>query len=166
MRRHRPRTAVAIAALAIIAGGCKKLDNNRIPPAPVYISFPTEDVWRIYGVTATPDFRYFIKSERKPANYPYTALSQTGYGGVLLVCDVHNQPQAFDLACPVEANPTVRIKVDTDKADAFCPKCHSRYSIYTNGGTPTSGPALDDGYGLERYYCGRSQGGEYMTVTR
>lgn len=155
----------AIAAITVFCG-CNRLDDNRIPPAPVYIAFPSEAEWRLYGVTATPDHRSFIKPERKPANFPYTALSQTGFGGVLLVADVHNTPQAFDLACPVEARQDVRIAVDEEKHDAYCPKCHSRYSIYTNGGTPTSGPALDDGYGLTRYACTPRTTGEYMVISR
>ncbi len=156
----------AISAAAIMAlSGCKKLDDNRIPPAPVYIAFPTEDMWRLYGVPATPTFKYFIKGKQEPSGFPYTALTETGYGGVLLVADVHNQPCAFDLSCPVEARRDVRIVVDTEKSDAYCPVCHSRYSIYTNGGTPTSGPALEDSYGLERYYVAPGRTGEYVVVT-
>ena len=155
-----------IAMLAAGVAGCKQLDNDRIPPAPVYIPFQSEDLWRLYGTPASPTFRYFIKSERQPSGYPYSALSETGYGGVLLVADIHNQPCAFDLSCPVEARRDVRIVVDTEKADAYCPRCHSRYSIYSNGGIPTSGPALDDSYGLQRYAVTYGQNGEYITVTR
>lgn len=151
--------------MAAALGGCDKLDDDRIPPAAVNISFATEDMWRLYGVPATPDYRYFIKSERVPAGYPYAALTQTGFGGVLLVADVHNEPVAFDLACPVEARSDVRIAVDPQKADAYCPKCHSRYSIYTNGGIPTSGPALEDNYALRRYVVRTGIAGEYRLVT-
>lgn len=159
-------TTAFLAVVALFCAGCKHLDTNRIPPAPVYIPFQTEDLWRLYGAPAAPTFRYFIKGERKPEGYPYSAMSETGYGGVLVVADIHNQPCAFDLSCPVEARRDVRIIVDTQKADAYCPKCHSRYSIYTNGGIPTSGPALDDSYSLQRYSVTSGQGGEFMTVTR
>lgn len=164
LKRILLSAAVVVAVLGL--SGCKQLDDDRIPPAPVYIGFVTESMWEIYGVPATPSYKYFIKSEKKPAGYPYSALSETGYGGVLLVADIHNQPLAFDLSCPVECRRDVRIVVDTEKLDAYCPKCHSRYSIFSNAGTPTSGPAQEDGYGLQRYSVHTGTQGEYMTVTR
>lgn len=155
-----------ICVLALGASSCKSLDDDRIPPAPVRITFPTVAEWQIYGTPGATDYKRFIKSEKIPSNYPWTALTETGYGGVLLCSDVHGAPVAYDLSCPVEIRPDIRIIVDNEAMNAYCPKCHSVYDIFTNYGQPLSGPAAEDGYGLQKYYVGAGAAGEYMVVSR
>lgn len=146
--------------------GCKHLDDDRIPPAPVRLSFNTIADWNTYGVTGALGHKRYIKSERIPRDFPYTALSQTGFGGILIVGDILGAPRAYDLACPVECKADVCIIVDTEASNAYCPKCHSVYDIFTNYGQPLSGPAHDYGYGLQKYYIGAGNQGEYMVVIR
>ena len=106
---------VLILAAATLLGGCNKVDNRRIPFASVRIALDNDGLWSTYGVSGFGDYRRFIKSERVPANFTYTALTYTGYGGVLLVSgkqatgDGYGYPLAYDLACPVEARQTVRL---------------------------------------------------------
>jgi len=115
--------AMAVAAIfAFISSACHTIDDDRIPVAPVNIVFNTVADWNIYGVAGAMDYRYFIRDLRKPSNYPYTAMTYTGFGGVLLVSDVMGNPQAYDLACPVEADKNVRVEID-DEFLAHCPKC-------------------------------------------
>ena len=146
--------------------GCKHLDDDRIPPAPVRLEFRTVADWNLYGVPGALGYRRYIKSERIPANFPYVALSQTGFGGVLIVGDILGAPRAYDLACPVECKADVRIVIDEEASKAYCPKCKSVYDVFTNYGQPLSGPALEYGYGLRKYYVGAGSQGEYMVVTR
>lgn len=54
------------------------------------------------------------------ADYPYTALDETGYGGVLLLSDVHGVPKAYDAACPVEVKRDVRVFINGSH-EAECP---------------------------------------------
>lgn len=178
---HLPRrwvlTGVLVAKLLFAAivigaffalGGCSSVDNKRTPPAPVRIAFPTEAEWRLWGTPAATDYRTFIfnANERVPANFPWTALTHTGYGGVLLVSDVMGTPVAFDLSCPVENRADVRVAVDTETNQAVCPVCKSRYEVFSNFGIPLSGRAHDLGYALTRYNVGPGQGGEYRVITR
>ncbi|MDE6085539.1 MAG: hypothetical protein K2G40_03950 [Muribaculaceae bacterium] len=158
-------TSLMVTALAVFSEGCRHLDTDRIPPAPVRLSFTTLNEWDIYGTPGAMNHKRYIKSERIPANFPYTALSQTGFGGLLLVGDIFGAPRAYDLACPVECRSDVRIVVDEETGKARCPKCHSVYDIFTNYGQPLEGPALRDGYGLRQYYVGAGNQGEYMVVT-
>lgn len=132
---------------------CKRVDDDRIPPVGVNIVFTTEGVWNTYGVSAAHEYRRFIRTAtmKVPADFPYTVSSATGYGGVLLVGDVFGNPVAYDLACPVEVKPDIRVEVDIDAADAYCKICGSTYDIFMGNGNPTSGPAADKGYGLTRY---------------
>lgn len=159
------RYAVMSAALMAFSA-CHSIDDDRIPPMNVYLNFNTVGDWTLYGVPGAGSYRQFIKAERIPAQYPYSAISATGFGGVLLVGDVHGQPVAYDLACPVECRADVRIKVNADALNAECPSCHSTYDIVTNYGYPLSGKAAEKGYGLQRYHVAPGRNGEYMIVTR
>lgn len=156
---------LSLAAAALFCA-CNHLDDQRTPPAKVYIPFVSEHDWNTYGTPGASDYRIFIKDERKPANFPYTALSATGFGGVLLVGDIHGSPVAYDLSCPVENRNDVRLTVDAEQMQAYCPKCNSRYEIITNYGIPLSGPAKDNEYGLTKYYVGPGLNGEYMIISR
>lgn len=157
------KLSVAVAVLTVVAG-CDKLDDERIPPAAVRIAFNTVHEWDLYGTPGALDFRYFIREERVPANYPWTSLTYTGFGGILLVGDINGEPRAYDLACPVECKYNVRVAVDMESNTARCPVCHSEYDVFTNYGHPLSGPAADDGYGLRVYRVAPGNQGEYLVV--
>lgn len=163
-RRLAP--ALALAAACALASGCQHIDDNRIPPSPVFVQFTTVGDWQIYGVAGAGLFRYFIKEDKQPAGYPYTVLTATGFGGVLLMGDVHGEPVAYDLACPVECRSDVRVRVVEDNLTAECPKCHSVYDVASAYGYPLSGPAAEDGYGLQRYYVHSGNNGIYRVITR
>ena len=164
--KARFRHVAAIMSLVFILAGCKHVDDDRTPPAGVWIVFATEPGWTKYGVPSALDHKMFILSEGIPQNFPYTAMMQTGYGGVLLVGDINGRPAAYDLSCPVENKPDIRIRVDEDKHDAYCAKCGSRYSVYSNYGLPTAGPAADSDhpYALRKYTVAGGPNGEYRVV--
>lgn len=160
------RLAVALVLSTLFLCACDSVDDRRIPSMPVRIDFPTVGDWQQYGVAGALDYRSFIKSERIPRGFPYTDMSVTGFGGVLIVCSFDNVPLAYDLSCPVEVSPTVRVAVDTDNNVARCNKCGSTYDVYRTG-APLSGPASEHGYALTRYNVHRGQEAlQYMTVTR
>ena len=149
---HRASAAAAALALllALLTTACATTDSDRIPPAPVRIDFQTVGDWTLYGVAGALDSRVFIRNQSLPVNYPYTDASATGYGGVLLVGSFTGEPAAYDLACPVEAKPSVRIAVVADEGMAECPQCHSTYDVFRTG-APLSGPAADKHYALRAY---------------
>lgn len=147
------RTAVALAAVAVATSSCEKIDSNRIPPVNVNLMFNTIGDWQLYGVNGGGQTRDYIKSEGKPAGYPYKMTEYTGYGGVMIVCDPNGDYIAYDLSCPVEVKPDVRIQIDKDNAlagMAKCPKCGSTYDLFSQGAA-ISGEAWKLKYGLERY---------------
>ena len=159
--------AAVLAALAIVlaVSSCDTLDNERIPVQPVNISFATVADWNVYGVSGALTWRSFVREERLPSNYPYTAMTYTGFGGVLLVGDVFGNPQAYDLACPFECSRTVRLFINTEAEHlAECPKCGSRFNVFSLTGHPVSGPAAERGYALRRYRVEPGRAGEYYIV--
>lgn len=109
--------AVGALALSVAACGCDHVDFDRIPPANVRLSFDTRAEWERYGTPGALDHRRFILDGnlRVPSDFPWTGLTYTGFGGILLVGDLSGAPYAYDLACPVEVNRNVRIEIDTQE---------------------------------------------------
>ncbi|MDE6454167.1 MAG: hypothetical protein K2L27_08200 [Muribaculaceae bacterium] len=160
----RKRAAAAVTALALaIAPSCHHLDDDRVPLMPVSLSFNTQADWTLYGTPAALDARLFVKSLRMPSNYPYTAIDETGYGGIFLVCDVMGTPRAFEAACPVEVKRDVRVFIN-DSHEAECPQCHSTYDVFSLDGHPLSGRAANEGWGLRRYSVSPGTRGEFMII--
>ncbi len=147
------RRFFALALLAAVLTGCDTIDDDRIPSVPVNVSFQSVGMWNTFGISGAMDYRMFINTtrDRVPVNFPYTVSMYTGYGGVLLVGDLYGNPVAYDLSCPVECSPNVRIVVDYDHNDAYCPECGSSYDIFSGLGNPTGGRAAEMGWGLRHY---------------
>ena len=148
----------------MICAGCHTLDDDRIPVTPVNLAFTSEANWNIYGATGAMDYNIFIRDQRIPRNFPYTAATYTGFGGILLVSTVLGEPAAYDLACPVERNHDVVVAIDPESMLAECPVCHSTYDVFSLNGYPVSGIAADNGYGLRRYRVARGRV-DYMLVS-
>ena len=130
---------------------------------PVWLSFNSQAEWQLYGVPAALDARLFVKSAAQPPNYPYKALEETGYGGILLVCDMMGMPKAFDASCPVEIRRDVRVFIN-ESHEAECPECHSTFDVFSLDGHPLSGRAANEGWGLRRFTVAPGTRGEVMTV--
>lgn len=161
---------IAAGALLVLSllthAGCTSVNDERIPYSPVRISFRSQGDWQTFGVGGAAETRSFILQERLPAGFPYTAMSATGFGGVLLVCDYDGEYRAFDLACPVECRSNIRIRpvLNDGEPRGECPVCGSTYDIFRYGG-PLSGPAAQHRYGLTHYFVAPGYSGEFMTIT-
>ncbi len=162
MRFPKHILVVAAAAFALTAVSCHKVDDERIPYAPVYIPFTTSGDWDTFGVSGAMLTNSFIKSQGIPEGYFYTDLAQTGFGGVLLVSNFSGEPRAYDLSCPVECRRDIIITVDGEVA--VCHTCGSTYDIF-NAGAPVDGPAAQHHYGLERYNVSSGNGTIFRIIT-
>ena len=138
----------------------------------VNIDLSNPGIWSTFGVHGFGDYEYFIfsSSERKPPNFPYSYNSATGYGGVLLIGgqNVYTgdvAPLAYDLSCPVERMPDIRVKVDDETDEAVCPVCESHYNVVAANGAPVSGPAVSMKYAMTPYNCYPTVNGGYI-ITR
>lgn len=158
-------------AILLLMTGCHQLNDERIPAMAVNIDLSNQGIWNSYGTPGYGQYNYFIytSSIRLPAGFPYSYYSATGYGGVLLITgqgfsgDV--EPLAYDLSCPVERQPDVRVYIDNNSLDAVCPECHSHYNVVEAGGAPISGPAESMHYALTPYSCYPTNTGGYV-ITR
>lgn len=163
-------TAVALAAAGL--SSCHNIDDERIPNFAVNINLGTPALWNTYGVAGFGAHRNFILTSalRVPADFPYHQQSATGFGGLLLIGGMDpfttdtNCPLVYDLACPVEMQADVRVRIDGDLYEAVCPECGSHYDVTMAGGAPLSGPAATHRYGLRRYQCLPTGNGGYLIV--
>lgn len=164
--------AITLSAGALLS--CNSVNDERIPNMRVSINLGDAGLWNQYGVAGFGISRNFIPELKEPSGFAYSASSGAGFGGVLLIGGMDpftgdtNVPLAYDLACPVECKPSVRVKVDNSTFEAICPECGSKYDVTMRGGAPISGPAADKNhrYGLRRYNCIPSQYGGYIIVNR
>lgn len=155
-----------VAALVSMSACSADIDDERVPRARVYIPFTTVGDWNIFGVHAALQSRRFIPQLREPAGYVWTAISAAGYGGILLTADAFGNYWVFDLCCPVERDPQVRVEVAKGATEARCPKCGSTYDVFSLQGHPVSGRATELGYGLRHYRVGPGRANSaYMVVS-
>lgn len=174
-----PMSLIKWGTLAVIAlTGCHSVDVNdsRIPSSPVYVPFTTISDWETYGVGGADGIgsalqtRVFNREAHIPSNYFYPDYSYTGYGGLLLVGDVHSIPRCFDMSCPVERQRDKRVAIDPETNLARCPWCGSTYDVFCVKGLPPGYPvggiALDEGYSLRNYSVIFGGDGRYALLSR
>lgn len=153
--------------------GCNTVDNERIPNMAVNISLSDAGLWNTYGVSGFGSNRNFIYDPgggSVPSGFPYKYGSATGFGGVLLIegmdpfSTVTAVPLAYDLACPVERKPDIRVIIDSETYVAVCPQCKSSYDVTMQRGAPISGEASTGKYkyALKSYNCYPSGAGGYI----
>lgn len=166
-----PALVISLLA-ALVAGGCHEADDNALPAYPVSIDLGNTGLWNVYGVSGFGIHRSFVLASgvRIPEDFPYRETSRTGFGGVLLIGGMDpytgdtNVPLAYDLACPVEKRPDVRVAVDEATTEAVCPVCGSRFDVTMAGGSPLSGPAASKKrkVAMTRYRCLPTVNGGYL----
>ena len=173
MARRLIKESLAAVAVILPAAlpGCGSVDDDRIPAMAVSVNISGMGMWNTYGVSGYGQSRRFILSStrREPAGFPYTQTSSTGFGGILLISGIDpfsgdSSPLAYDLACPVERKPDVRVNVEGELYEAVCPVCGSHYDVTMGGGAPLSGPAAEGKYkyALRRYQCLPGIDGGYL----
>ena len=131
--------------------GCSDVDDERIPVTSVRIEVTLAQQQNTeYWANAPATYVTFLKPNI-PYGFPYTISSTTGYGGVLQACGYNNELFAFDLSCPFEHNPNIRIEISKIDLNAYCRECGSTYDVFYGSGAPISGPSASNGYALKKY---------------
>ncbi|MDD6209073.1 MAG: hypothetical protein PUB21_00535 [Bacteroidales bacterium] len=114
---------------------------NPIPNVPVVLdidlTFKDKDLVPVYAV--------------KSYTTPKTATEKLGFGGVVVIHGLDNgsgqEYYAYDLACPNESTPDIRVAPDSI-GHAKCTNCKSEYDLSIGLGNRISGPSKSD---LKRY---------------
>ncbi|MBR5240660.1 MAG: hypothetical protein IKW05_01850 [Muribaculaceae bacterium] len=156
---------IVLFFITIVCWGCSDVDDQRVPLTSVRIEVTlAQQQNRSYWANVPATFVTFLKPN-VPYGFPYTISSTTGYGGVLQVCGFDNQLFAFDLSCPYEHNPNIRIEISETDLNAFCRECSSTYDVFYGSGAPINGPSAINGYSLRKYNITYiSSTGSYMII--
>ena len=115
--------------LAMVFAGCKNQTTTSIPSTRVELEFNIlreAPLLNAMGGVAT-----FIK--------PRYSNEYVGYGGVVVFHNFDDSFAAYDLACPNEVDPQVRLNVDSIVGEAICPKCGAVFDIGYARGYPVQG---------------------------
>lgn len=154
---------IAVTLMVAIAGGsCTEIDDDRAYGT-VRIDISTLAEWSVYGVNGLGSYRVFSKDRRQPSNFPYTATTYTGLGGVLLI-DIGvgtTQPAAYEMACPYERTKSVVVSIDSN-LEAVCPECESRFNVLLGQGAAIEGPAYEKHMAMHSYRVTAMSGGGYL----
>ncbi|MPL88925.1 hypothetical protein SDC9_34954 [bioreactor metagenome] len=138
----------------LIISGCEDDYVSSIPIRPVYMSINLTIA--PYSTLRYASNQYFVFD--KPRHNEIS--DRIGYGGILLYAGFDENYYAFDLACPYEADYSVRIKPN-DVGQAVCESCGSVYDISYGIGNPVEGPGKE---ALKRYKT--SLQGDYIYITQ
>ncbi|MDY5969607.1 MAG: hypothetical protein SPJ13_06310 [Bacteroidales bacterium] len=119
---------IPLAALFCLAApSCERNGHCHIPVGETSFSvFPNDASY--HGLNAVGGYMYFIG----------------GHRGVVVIRTEQNAFAAYERSCPLDTNTSVRVSDALGSAVLECPKCGSRFSVYTSGiplegsGTPCS----------------------------
>ena len=136
----------------LMLSACGGSTESPIPPAPVYYEVALQ----------LPQYRP-LQSPGGVVLVPRSEFEamRVGARGLALVHALEREEYyAFDLACPVEPYPWVRLELSG--LELRCPKCESHFDILSGTGRPTSGVARSP---LRRYRAVRLEGQAKLLVT-
>ena len=120
-----------ISLFVCLAFSCEDEVYSPIPWAPVSFQLHLND--EDSALNGSLSYKIFTQKRADTDRF--------GYGGLLVINAMGINPlnlKAYDLACPVEVDPHIKIKPDAEGITATCPKCGAVYNISSNG-MPISG---------------------------
>ncbi|MDR1563298.1 MAG: zinc ribbon domain-containing protein [Dysgonamonadaceae bacterium] len=130
------RKAILTLLLVSLAAACDDEYNSPIPHYDVRLELNLN----------TLDNDLIPVLAAKVFTAPRTSLDRLGYGGLLIINGIGSGTDfsginlyAYDLACPNEAKPNIRVVPDSDGLRAVCPHCGAVFSIAYGTGNPESG---------------------------
>jgi nitrite reductase/ring-hydroxylating ferredoxin subunit len=130
---------------------CNDNYMSSIPDYPVYLELNL--------TTTYPTFR---NSYNKSMTFikPFTAIERIGYGGILVYTGFEGEYYAFDMSCPYEHQPTIRV-YPNGLGQVICEGCGTVFDISYGVGNPTSGKTKEV---LKKYRTSLS--GDVLYITR
>ncbi|MDO5571529.1 MAG: hypothetical protein Q4F97_08740 [Bacteroidales bacterium] len=130
----------AYLVLVLLAFACDDTSESVIPSYRVYLELNLN----IYTSLKTQGGYELITKRPNESSY-------IGYGGVLVVCTYDGNYYAYDLACPYDKNPGIKLNINSEMK-AVCNKCGSEFNgIFWGNKAPTAGPALKGALTLRNY---------------
>lgn len=139
-----------LCSLSIIS--CQDSQTIVTPEAPVYLQLQLQR--DKYRSLLSPSTMLRLTS-------PEHSHERLGYGGLILVHGLEwGAYYAFDLSCPYENRPDVRIIIDGLRV--MCPSCKSEYDILGGSGAVLVGVSRSP---LKRYSCRYNEQTKVLSVS-
>ena len=132
----KKRLFIIIAAF-LFATACEKAPINPIPDYPVWLELDL--MFQDRNLLDIHTYKEFTR--------PRYETDRLGFGGILVVHGLNWEFYAYDLACPNEISPNVKIEITDGGLSAKCSECGSVYDIM-GGGARLSGKSP---YNLKMY---------------
>jgi nitrite reductase/ring-hydroxylating ferredoxin subunit len=126
--------------LLLVFIGCENDEQRRIPDAPVYLEL---DLTGRYST-----FRNPYDTVVYDYNTPKTVKDYIGFGGILVNVGYDGNYYAYDLACPYDVDPGIRVYPDRSGMKAICKSCGSEFEIWNGTGMVSKKPSK---WNLRRY---------------
>lgn len=126
--------------LLLVFIGCENGEQRRIPDAPVYLEL---DLTGRYST-----FRNPYDTVVYDYNTPKTVKDYIGFGGILVNVGYDGNYYAYDLACPYDVDPGIRVYPDRSGMKAICKSCGSEFEIWNGTGMVSKKPSK---WNLKRY---------------
>jgi len=122
---RRSRSLLMMIGILLLIVGCESKETT-IPDRPVYLR------------------RNLVENNLLPVgSYLYVTQpvgsDKLGFGGIIIVHTYEDDYCAFDLACPKEQTPSVRIGKPNELLICTCESCGEQYDLMYGLGTPLKG---------------------------
>ncbi|NLI72244.1 MAG: hypothetical protein GX361_05875 [Bacteroidales bacterium] len=134
----------------ILLLSCENDEQRRIPDVPVYLEL---DLTGRYSTFRNPYDTVVYERSQIVKDY-------VGFGGILVNIGYDGNYYAYDLACPYEVNPSIRIYPDESGIKAVCRSCGSEFEIWNGTGMVSKSPSK---WNLKRYQTYVLDGILYVT---
>lgn len=122
----------------VVFVSCENDDQRRIPDVPVYLELDLNGKYSTFrNVYDTVVYQSSV-----------TVKDYIGFGGILVNIGFDGNYYAYDLACPYEVNPSIRIYPDESGMKAICRNCGSEFEIWNGTGMVSKAPSK---WNLKRY---------------
>lgn len=145
------RSGLLLFIMFTLLSGCDDSSISPIPDYPVSL--------QLNLTTTYPTFRNSI-NQYLLFQKPVFQTDRIGYGGILVYTGFDGTYYAWDLSCPYEAKPDIRVHPN-QQGQAVCDSCKSVFDIGFGIGNPSSGPAKNL---LKRYKANLS--GDVLYIYR
>jgi nitrite reductase/ring-hydroxylating ferredoxin subunit len=135
-----PKSKLFLCGLTILLFSCKEYVSP-IPECSVYLEFSI--------IANAPELAAYggVKEFVEPTN----AVQRLGYGGIVVYHTYEDRFCAFDMACPYEVEPNIKVHTD-NMGVARCSECQSAFYVADGTGFLMSGKAKSPLKKYQTYY--------------
>lgn len=159
---RRTKTYI-FSLLALSTMACNDTYVSSIPNYPVSLQLSLTSTYPTFKNSSNEYLLIELENRRFDTD-------RIGFGGILVYTGIslddsgNTQYYAFDMACPYEADKTIKVHpIEGSLGKVQCETCGSIFDISFGFGAPTEGPAKE---ALKKYRTSLSSNGDVLYINR